>query len=119
MDRARVAGLEWVRPWMDEILTLPDCASVARVGIFVTKARCATDLVSGWEEDGSNAKVITMTPGRPDTLALLRQEVRGQIGAMCVTVCGPGALADDVRAAVREVQDQGQVVDFVEESFTW
>jgi hypothetical protein len=50
---------------------------------------------------------------------LLKKEVHRQMGAMCVTVCGPGSLADDVRAATREVQDQGTVVDFIEESFSW
>jgi hypothetical protein len=37
---------------------------------------------------------------------------------MCVTVFGPGALADDVRGAVRVVQGLN-VIDFFEESFTW
>jgi predicted ferric reductase len=44
--------------------------------------------------------------------------VKERVGAMCVTVCGPGSLADNVREAVRDVQEVG-VVDFIEESFTW
>jgi hypothetical protein len=50
--------------------------------------------------------------------ALIGQEIRGQVGAMCVTVCGPGGFSGDVREATRKVQE-GRVVDFVEESFTW
>lgn len=41
-----------------------------------------------------------------------------RIGAMGVTVCGPGAFSDSVRAAVREQVDVGNV-DFVEEAFTY
>jgi hypothetical protein len=48
----------------------------------------------------------------------VRKEVESQMGAMCVTVCGPGGLADNVREVVREVQEDG-MVDFIEESFTW
>ena len=51
-------------------------------------------------------------------MLILRNEVKEQAGAMCVTVCGPGGLQDDVRVAVRDVQEHG-VVDLIEESFTW
>jgi len=37
---------------------------------------------------------------------------------MCVTVCGPGGMADDVRAAARTAQE-ASAVDFIEESFSW
>lgn len=37
---------------------------------------------------------------------------------MAVSVCGPGAMGDDVRRAVRERQG-GTVVDLYEESFSW
>ena len=60
-----------------------------------------------------------MFPGRPNIPLLVQKEVGEQMGAMWVSVCGPGALADDVRSAVREVQDEGNVVDFIEEAFTW
>jgi predicted ferric reductase len=59
-----------------------------------------------------------MFPGRPKIGHLLQSEVKEQTGAMCVTVCGPGGLADNVREAVRSVQDVS-MVDFIEESFTW
>jgi predicted ferric reductase len=116
-------AIEWVRPFIDDILAVPNADPVVRIDMYVTRAKTSTDLISGWEEENDirprRSAVVTMTTGRPDALDLLRQEMRQQVGAMCVTVCGPGALADDVRAAVRVVQDRGQVVDFVEESFTW
>lgn len=41
-----------------------------------------------------------------------------QVGAMAVSVCGPGGMGDDVRRAVRERQG-GRVMDLYEESFSW
>lgn len=59
-----------------------------------------------------------MFPGRPNVNMLLKDEVEHQVGAMAVTVCGPGGLADNIRDVVREVQSMS-VVDYIEESFTW
>ncbi len=106
-------ALEWVRPWMDEILRLPNRREILQIRIFVTRPRQSTHL------NTSGSRTIQILPGRPNIPALIQREVTEQVGAMCVTVCGPGALADDVRHAVRDVQDGRTVVDFVEESFTW
>lgn len=104
--------LEWVRPWMDTILRLPKRKEILNVKLFITRPKNPREVFSASE-------TVQMRPGRPNIPTLLKKEVVEQVGAMCVTVCGPGALADDVRAAVREVQGQGTVVDFIEESFTW
>ncbi|KAI1778991.1 ferric reductase like transmembrane component-domain-containing protein [Hypoxylon cercidicola] len=105
-------SLEWVRPWMDEILRMPRRRDILNMRIFVTRPRNPKEITS-------SSATIQMFPGRPNIPTLLKKEVEEQVGAMCVSVCGPGALADDVRQAVREVQDESSVVDFVEESFTW
>jgi predicted ferric reductase len=105
-------ALEWVRPWMDTILRLPHRKDILRIQLFVTRPKNPREIVSA-------SSTVQMFPGRPNIPLLLQKEVHGQTGAMSVTVCGPGALADDVRAAVRKVQDEQAVVDFVEESFTW
>ena len=79
-----------------------------------------------------------MYPGRCNPRVVLGREVERRVGAVGVTVCGPGAFADDVRDAVRWVGSgnggagagagaglsRGEgggdpVCDFVEESFTW
>lgn len=104
-------SLEWVRPYMDTILRIPNRKDVLRIQIFVTRPQNPRDIVS-------TSATVRMFPGRPNVPLLLQKEVQEQQGAMCVTVCGPGALADDVRGAVRTVQGS-TVVDFVEESFTW
>ena len=105
-------ALEWVRPWMDTILRMPNRKELLHIKLFVTRPKNSREIVSA-------SNTVQMFPGRPNIPMILAKEVHEQMGAMCVTVCGPGALADDVRSAVRLVQDQQQVVDFVEESFTW
>lgn len=104
--------LEWARPWMDQILRLPNRKEILQIRLFVTRPKAASQVVS-------NSTTVQMFPGRPNIPMLLAKEVYEQVGAMCVSVCGPGGLADDVRDAVRKVQDERTVVDFVEESFTW
>jgi hypothetical protein len=103
--------LEWVRPWMDEILQLPRRKEILMIKLFVTRPRNPREIKS-------QSETVQMFPGRPNVKLLLETEVRNQTGAMCVTVCGPGGLADNVRGAVRDVQKDG-AVDFIEESFTW
>ncbi|ORY55674.1 ferric reductase like transmembrane component [Pseudomassariella vexata] len=105
-------ALEWVRPWMDAILRLPRRKEILNIRIFITRPKNP-------KEVHSPSSTVQMFPGRPNCVTLLKKEVEEQVGAMVVTVCGPGALADDVRQAVREVQDEQSVVDFCEESFTW
>jgi NAD(P)H-flavin reductase len=104
-------ALEWVRPWMDAILRIPNRKDVLRIQVFVTRPTNPRDIVSA-------SSTVKMFPGRPDIPLLLAKEVQEQTGAMAVTVCGPGAMADDVRGAVRGCQGD-TVIDFIEESFTW
>jgi hypothetical protein len=103
--------LEWVRPWMDLILRMEGRRDILTIKLFVTRPKNPREIVSP-------SATVQMFPGRPNVGLILGNEVKEQVGAMCVTVCGPGGLADNVREVVREVQDQG-VVDFIEESFTW
>lgn len=103
--------LEWVRPWMDEILRMPSRRDILRIKLFITRPKNPREIISP-------STTVQMYPGRPNVKLLLETEVKEQTGAMCVTVCGPGGLADNVRDAVRGVQEN-RVVDFIEESFTW
>lgn len=103
--------LEWVRPWMDELLKMPLRRELLLIKLFVTRPKSAAEV-------SSPSQTVQMFPGRPNIRVLLMDEVVHQVGAMCVTVCGPGGLADNVREVVREAQGCG-VIDFVEEAFTW
>ncbi|KAH8907833.1 putative FAD binding protein [Coniochaeta sp. PMI_546] len=105
-------ALTWCQPWFNEVLNLPKRKDILQVNLFVTRPSSQNDIVS-------QSRSVRMFPGRPNIRMLLRKEIHEQLGAMCVTVCGPGSLADDVRAATRDVQNEGTVVDFLEESFSW
>ena len=104
-------ALAWVRPWMDQLLAMPGRRELLRVQIYVTRPKSGREV-------GSPSERVRMFAGRPRAAVIVRDEVRERVGGMCVGVCGPGALADDVRSAVRGVEGEG-AVDFWEEAFTW
>ncbi|KAL4725779.1 hypothetical protein ACLX1H_006453 [Fusarium chlamydosporum] len=101
----------WVWPSLMKTLRSQFCHDILRIKVFVTGGVKQNMLL------GTNP-IVSFHSGRPEVLPVLKKEVERQTGAMCVTVCGPGALADDVRHAVRVMQGPN-VIDFVEESFTW
>ncbi|KAK3725361.1 hypothetical protein LTR37_000331 [Vermiconidia calcicola] len=99
-------SLEWVR-----ILRMEGRREILRIQLFVTKPRHRNEVISS---TGS----VQMFPGRCAPETILRKEMEERIGAVGVTVCGPGPLGDAVRAAVRDVVEDG-CIDFVEEAFTY
>jgi ferredoxin-NADP reductase len=103
--------LEWVRPWMDVILQLPGRREILKILLFITKPRSPREVVSP-------SATVQMYPGRPNPQVILDKEIEDRVGAMAVTVCGPGSLADSVRDAARKRVDIASL-DFIEESFTW
>ena len=103
--------LEWIRPWMTDILAMQRRREVLRIQLFVTRPRSAREI-------HSPSATVQMFPGRPNVDAIVEMEARAQIGAMGVSVCGPGALADDVRYAVRRRQ-KGRNIDLVQQGFGW
>lgn len=105
-------ALEWVRPWMDSVLAMPNRREILKIMLFITKPKRT-------EQVRSQSNKVLMFPGRLNAQELVRAEFEERIGAMTVGVCGPGALADDVRGAARNVMDEGGQVDFWEEGFTW
>lgn len=104
-------AFDWVHPWMTEIFKMPHRRQVLKVLLFVTKPRHAGDIVS-------RSNQVQMYGGRCKPGKIVEEEFEKRAGAMAVTVCGPGAFADEVRAATRERVQEG-VVDFMEESFSW
>jgi Ferric reductase like transmembrane component/Ferric reductase NAD binding domain/FAD-binding domain len=103
--------LSWVRPWMDEILQMEGRRDVLKMVLYVTKPNKGANLISP-------STSVKLYPGRCSAGAILDEEIPTRVGAMAVSVCGPGAFADEVRAAVRERLYQG-CIDLNEESFTW
>jgi len=103
--------LEWIRPWMTQILSMERRREVLRIMLFVSRPRSTKEI-------HSPSSTVQMFPGRPNIDTLLGIEMEQQVGAMGVTVCGPGVLSDEVRRAVRQRQYQGSI-DFIEEAFSW
>jgi predicted ferric reductase len=104
-------ALEWVRTWMDQILRMDGRRDVLRIQLFVTKPRHRGEVIS-------NSGAVQMLPGRCNPVTILKKEMQERVGAVGVTVCGPGAFADSVRSAVREVVTDGNI-EFIEEAFSY
>ncbi|KAN0079501.1 Ferric reductase like transmembrane component domain containing protein [Elaphomyces granulatus] len=107
-----VESLSWVRTYMDSILQLPNRRQILRIKLFVSKPRSRQDIYSPSE-------TLQMFSGRCRPAVILDEALPGRVGATVVSVCGPGAFADDVRAAARQNIGKGMAIDFIEESFTW
>ncbi|RAL14178.1 ferric reductase family protein [Aspergillus homomorphus CBS 101889] len=103
--------LEWLRPWMTEVLALPGRREVLRVKLFVTRPRNPREIKSP-------SSTVEMFSGRPSLQTLVQMEAENQVGAMGVMCCGNGGLSDEVRRACRRHVGE-TVVDYIEESFTW
>lgn len=103
--------LEWIRPWMTQILAMEKRREVLRIMLFISRPRSTKEI-------HSPSSTVQMFPGRPNIETLLAMETEQQVGAMGVTVCGPGSLSDEVRQAVRRRQNY-QSIDFIEEAFSW
>lgn len=103
--------LEWIRPWMTEILGMEGRREVLRIMLFISRPRSTKEI-------HSPSSTVQMFPGRPNIDTLLGIEMEKQVGAMAVSACGPGALSDEVRKSVRKKQYNGHI-DFMEEAFSW
>ena len=103
--------LEWIRPWMTQILGMERRRDVLRIQLFITRPRSTREI-------HSPSASVQMFPGKPDVGALIQKEQERQVGAMAVSVCGTGGLADDVRKATLN-RCQKTAIDFYEEAFSW
>ncbi|KAK8177753.1 ferric reductase like transmembrane component-domain-containing protein [Phyllosticta citrichinensis] len=103
--------LEWVRPWMDEILRMPGRRECLRILLFITRPRNHAEI-------NSSSGSVQMFPGRCDVQTIVDREIEERTGAVAVTVCGAGAFSDGVREAVRKRVDEGSI-DYIEEAFTY
>jgi predicted ferric reductase len=92
------------------------------IQIYVTSKGYSTDEYlsdeSPWTKSPPSTVSISIKYGKPSFAEVVDVEMAQQVGAMAVSVCGPGGLGDDVRQAVRERQN-GQLVDFYEDTFSW
>jgi predicted ferric reductase len=101
--------MEWIRPWVAELLAMEQVQEVLRITLFETGPQS--------KEIYFNSEMIQVSTGRPKVRDILQTTIDEQVGAMAVSVCGPGSLTDDVRRAVRDCQ-YDSTIDFFEESFS-
>jgi predicted ferric reductase len=104
--------LEWARKWIEEVLEHRVDEQDVEVLAFVSQKNTSQAEARRTRFPG------VITQGRANPKAILQKEFQERVGAMSVGVCGPGAFADDVRAAARMFMPKGSV-DFWEEAFTW
>ncbi|PYI14656.1 hypothetical protein BO99DRAFT_426171 [Aspergillus violaceofuscus CBS 115571] len=83
---------------------------------------------SPWPSVAPASVPVAIHTGKPCFDEIVQTEMARQVGAMAVSICGPGAMGDDVRRTVRECQGSGHGqggggpglrVDLYEESFSW
>lgn len=104
--------LAWIQPWLDEIMAMRNFREVVRIRLFVSK-------MPTLGPDGEALPMgLDIQQKRCDPQKIVDEEIISQIGAMVVTVCGPGAFSDSVRAAVRR-RVGIRSVDFIEEAFSY
>jgi hypothetical protein len=109
-DSLSIEHLEWTRPWISTILSMPRHHVVLKIRIFVTRSK--------WKRFYSETAVVQISLGKPNVETLVGLEMHGQVGAVGVSVCGTGSLCDEVRTAVRRRQLEWNV-DLMEPSFSW
>ncbi|EDU48033.1 membrane protein [Pyrenophora tritici-repentis] len=109
---ANLDALEWVQPWLDQIVTVPSFHEVVQIRLYVTRTTSPI----------SHAMLLPtyldVRQQRCQVQELLDEEVLAQIGAMAVSVCGPRGLSGSVRAAVRQ-RVRLRSIDFFEEAFSY
>jgi predicted ferric reductase len=102
--------LDLIRDWMDVILALPRRQEFLRVMLYV------------FQMDENRVSfpnsTIQVHTGIAKFGPIIDQEVKDSIGAIGVSVCGIGVVADEVRFACRKWMDKVNI-EFMEESFSW
>ena len=102
--------LQWARPWLEQLGRMGRHGRELEIVVYVTQLRRVQLSFQSQEMD--------IRPARAPVDKLVEDHFEDRIGAMSIGVCGPGALADDVRKAARAVMGRGKV-NFWEEAFTW
>lgn len=102
--------LQWARPWLEQLSRMGRHGRELEIVVYVTQLRRV--------QLSFQSQEMNIRPARAPVDKLVEDHFEERIGAMSIGVCGPGALADDVRKAARAVMGRGKV-NFWEEAFTW
>ncbi|KAB8221527.1 ferric reductase NAD binding domain-containing protein [Aspergillus novoparasiticus] len=128
--------LEWIQPWMTSLMNHPALQVPNEqkshtyfqfpelslsIQIYLTLSESTDEYSldeSPWTNSAPPSVPISMVFGKPSFDQILESEKAQQVGAMAVSVCGPGGMGDDVRKCVRDNQGT-QTIDLYEASFCW
>ncbi|KAL2802717.1 ferric reductase like transmembrane component-domain-containing protein [Aspergillus granulosus] len=125
--------LSWIHPWIVSLFDHPSLRCIPQhpyqsQGLNLSIQVHVTDAESSGEEYMSDESpwALTAPPsvtvsigfGKPCFGHIIETEKESQVGAMAVSVCGPGGMGDDIRQSVRMAQGS-KTVDLYEETFTW
>ncbi|KAL4778483.1 ferric reductase like transmembrane component-domain-containing protein [Aspergillus varians] len=127
--------LSWIHPWMTALFTHPAVHAKEQqypfqfeglevfMQVYVTNRQCSEEYMaeeseSPWAFSPPPNVRVSIDFGKPCFGHIVESEKETQVGAMAVSVCGPGGMGDDVRQAVRQAQGK-KTVDLYEETFSW
>ncbi|KAF9693098.1 hypothetical protein EKO04_008588 [Ascochyta lentis] len=106
-----INSIEWIFPWLEELAAMPNFCDIVRVRLYVS--RSTPDAV----EAMALPTHLDVHSKRCDAQEIVDEQILAQVGAMVVTVCGPGRFNDSVRAAVRRRVGL-RSIDLFEEAFS-
>ncbi|KAF1850702.1 ferric reductase [Cucurbitaria berberidis CBS 394.84] len=104
--------LEWIQPWLEELTAMKNFREVIRIRIHISK-------MAAYEIDETQLpEFLDIRTRRCNPQEVVDEEILAQVGAMVVSVCGPGGFSDSVRAAVRR-RVCIRSIDLIEETFSY
>ncbi|KAF1926906.1 ferric reductase [Didymella exigua CBS 183.55] len=103
--------VKWIYPWLEELAAMSDCADIVQIQLYVSRS---TSQAAESLPLPIRAQIFSQ---RCDPQNIVDEQILVQVGAMVVTVCGPGGFNDSVRAAVRRRVGL-RSIDFFEETFS-
>lgn len=106
-----IESIEWIYTWLEELALMPNFSDLVQVRLYVSRSTPqAVEAIPLPIQTQVYSK-------RCDPQEVVDEQVLAQVGAMAVTVCGPGGFNDSVRAAVRRRVGL-RSIDFFEEAFS-
>lgn len=137
----RIDHLTWIQSWITTLTNHPSLQPTTpeykaqnqnpsttssllslSIQIFITASNPIDDTIIThdipWTRTAPPNVPVCIDWGKPDFSMIMEGAKAEQVGAMAVSICGPGGMGDDVRRAVRERQGR-RVMDLYEESFSW
>ena len=106
-----IESVKWVYQWLEELATMPGSSDIVQIRLYVSRSTPQT------MEAMSLPMQAEVYAQRCEPQEIIDEQILAQVGAMAVTVCGPGGFNDSVRASVRRRVGL-RSIDFFEAAFS-